>query len=244
MRYVGIDLAAEAKRTGIAVVDESRAGCVVESVCVGADDDALVEAILGADRVGVDVPLGWPETFVEFIAAQAEGALRAPESTGRDWRRSLTMRCTDLEVHRRTGLVPLCVAADRIAHAAIRWAGIEARLKDAGVNAARDGSGVICEVYPAAALKRWSMPFRGYKGRDNAQTRHELVMTVSDAFRSLGWTDHKEMCSRDDNALDAVLSALIARQVANGACEGPPSELREKVRTEGWIWLPDPAARL
>lgn len=148
------------------------------------------------------------------------------------------MRKTDLEVHRRTGLVPLSVVADRIAHAAIRWAGIEARLKEAGVNAARDGSGVICEVYPAAALKRWSMPFRGYKRRENAQARHELVMTLSDAFRWLDWADHKETCSRDDNALDAVLAALIARQVAGGACEGPPDELLETVRTEGWIWLP------
>lgn len=239
MKYVGIDLAAEAKRTGIAVIDEGRSGCVVESVCVGADDEALVEAIQGADRGGVDVPVGWPETFVDFIAAQTEGALRAPESTGRDWRRSLTMRNTDLEVHRRTGLVPLSVVADRIAHAALRWAGIEARLNALGVDVSRDGSGVICEVYPAAALKRWSMPFRGYKGRDNAQSRHELVTTLSDAFRWLEWTDHKEMCSRDDNALDAVLAALIARQVAKGACEGPPDELRETVRTEGWIWLPE-----
>lgn len=238
MRYVGIDLAAEAKRTGMAVITEGRSTCTVEQVRVGVDDDALVTAIREADRVGVDVPLGWPEKFIDFIASQAQGALPSPQSTDRVWRRGLTMRATDLEVHRRTGLVPLSVAADRIAHAALRWAGIEARLRDEGVDMARDGSGVICEVYPAAALKRWSMTFRGYKGPKNAQTRGELVTVLSDTFTWLEWGGHRDLCSQDDNALDAVLAAVIAQQVAGGACEGPPVEWRDAARTEGWIWLP------
>ena len=59
-------------------------------------------------------------------------------------------------MHRRTGLTPgWSVATDRIAHPALRWAGIEARLRDRGLDAARDGSGMLCEVYPAAALQIW-----------------------------------------------------------------------------------------
>lgn len=239
MRFLGIDLAADPKHTGLAVLGGERAN-TLEHVHSGAEDDALFEAIRMADKAGVDVPLGWPEPFVEVIHAHARGTLTVPSSTGPAWRRDLAMRATDRAVHRRTAQTPLSVSTDRIAHPALRWAGLEARLREASVDVSRDGSGVVCEVYPAAALRCWSLPYRGYKGAKNAENRRDLVSAVAGAFPALDWNGHRDLCGADDNALDAVLAALVAREVAGGRCEPPPPELRDLARREGWIWLPRP----
>ncbi|GAA4284166.1 DUF429 domain-containing protein [Brevibacterium daeguense] len=235
---MGIDLAADPTRTGLAVVS-GNGRCIVEDVHVGADDDDVVEAISTADKAGVDVPMGWPDRFVQLIQAHARGAVAAPASTGPEWRRGLAMRVTDRMVHRATGLTPLSVSTDRIAHPAMRWAGIEARLRDIGVDVARDGSGAVCEVYPAAALRRWSLPHRGYKGAKNAGERSALVVALSEKLARLEWNGHRDLCVADDNALDAVLAALVAREVSHGRGEPPPEELRGTARREGWIWLPE-----
>lgn len=239
--YVGIDLAADPRRTGIAVLADSGT-CTVESVRVGADDGDIVAVVRGADRVGVDVPLGWPRAFVDYVSAHSAGTQPALDDPGPAWRRNLAMRVTDREVHRRTGLTPLSVSTDRIAHPALRWSGIESRLRDGGIDAARDGSGVVCEVYPAAALRCWSLPHRGYKGVTNEAARRDLVGSLAGNLPWLQWDEHRELCTADDNALDAVLSALVAREVDRGRCEPPPSELQQLARQEGWIWLPDTPA--
>src|SRR5699024_3585739 len=145
--YVGIDLAAQPRRTGVAVLRETGEGVLLEHVGGGADDDALLDHLQGAAKIGVDVPLGWPKPLVELLTAHAAGTLPAPASAGGDCRRRLALRATDLEVPRRTGLPPVSVATDRIAHPALRWAGIEARLRAEGLETQRDGEGQICEVY-------------------------------------------------------------------------------------------------
>lgn len=234
--FLGNDLAADPKNTGLAILREDGA-CVLDQVRVGIEDDDIVEAIQTAGQTGVDVPLGWPKRFVELITAHAGGTVAAPNSTGRDWRRSHAMRATDAEVHRHTGLTPLSVSTDRIAYPALRWAGIEARLREQGVNMARDGSGVVCEVYPAATLHRWSLRHRGYKGRHNAEQRAELVAALEQKAPWLEWNGHRSVCAADDNALDAVLAALTCREVALGRGEAPPEALRPTAVQEGWIWL-------
>ncbi|ATG51389.1 hypothetical protein CFK38_07520 [Brachybacterium vulturis] len=236
--YVGIDLAAQPRRTGLAVLREDGERCVLDTVRVGAGDDALIGAVSGAAKAGVDVPLGWPRRFVELLAAHAALELSAPESTGDDWRRDLAMRATDRVVHRRTALTPLSVATDRIAHPALRWAGIEARMRDLGLDVARDGSGTLCEVYPAAALRIWGLAHRGYKGDKNQVPRAALVDTLSAREPSLDWNGHRALCASADDALDAVLAALIAREVDHGRAVPPDPEHLELAHQEGWIWLP------
>jgi hypothetical protein len=238
MDFVGVDLAAQPRRTGLAVLRDLGGTLLVTQARSGAEDDELVRAITGSVKTGVDVPVGWPDRFVDLLAAHAAGTLSPPDSTGDAWRRDLAMRATDLAVHRRTGLTPLSVSTDRIAHPALRWAGIEARLRASGLDVARDGSGMLCEVYPAAALRAWSLPHRGYKGTKNAAPRSELVAALSRAVPALDWNGHRERCTADDDALDAVLAALIAREVTHGRAEPPPPELREVARREGWIWVP------
>lgn len=81
-RFVGIDLAAQARGTGVAVLAEDLEGVRIERAVRGAEDEHLLEVLEGALKVGVDVPLGWPRGFVELLRAHAAGELSAPESTG------------------------------------------------------------------------------------------------------------------------------------------------------------------
>ncbi len=243
MRIAGVDLAAEADRTGLAILnvgerESLNAQMTIDELLLGADDHAIRNAITQAGRTGVDVPLGWPQKFVEFVSDHASGELSAPESTDREWRRGLALRETDRYVQRAIGVWPLSVATERIAYAAMRWAGIEAHLRAEGVSTARDGSGVVYEVYPAAALKAWGLQHRGYKGQKNSEVRHQLVDELSKTFPNLEWNGHRDLCVADDNALDAVLAAIIALEAYLGRCEPAPADLKSSALREGWIWVP------
>lgn len=234
---VGIDLAAEASRTALAVLAWSPDGARLTDLRLGVDDDLIRREAREADKVGVDCPFGWPSAFVDVVTAHHRGTLDPPLSSGRDWRRPLTMRATDLDVHARTGLTPLSVSADRIANAALRWAAIAAALTADGHDCERDGSGLIAEVYPAAALHIWKLPHRGYKRASNHAARNELVTLLRDAAPWLDLGTHDLTCRQSDDALDAVICALIARAVWLGRTRQPPAA--SPASAEGWIHLPD-----
>lgn len=236
--YLGIDLAADPKHTGMAVLREIDGGLVVESTAVGVSDAQIIDAVHEADGTGVDVPIGWPIRFAELLQDHAAQRLQPPESTDAAWRRGLALRTTDMAVHRRTGITPLSVSANLIAYPAFRWAGIEAMLRDEGIDTSRDGSGAVAEVYPAAALYRWGLPHRGYKGTKNATVRQRMVQLLATLFPAFDWQGFEALAIADDNVLDAVLAALVTQQMAQGNCEGPAADEREIARAEGWIWLP------
>ncbi|MCF2588666.1 DUF429 domain-containing protein [Brevibacterium sp. UCMA 11752] len=238
MIFGGVDLAAEARRTGIAEVSDD-GELAVKNVHVGADDEQLADLVLASVKTGLDVPLGWPDSFVRHVVEHAAGEMLPPISTDLTWRRAMAMRTTDLVVRDRTGIVPLSVSADKIAYPALRWAGVEARLRVQGTDVARDGSGRICEVYPAATLKCWLLPSRGYKGKQNKALRVDLITQLTRVFPSLNWNGHQEICASDDNAFDAVLAALMAYLVHQDLAVPPPPEASDVVLREGWIWLPE-----
>jgi hypothetical protein len=119
-----------------------------------------------------------------------------------------------------TGLVPLSVAADRIGLAAMRCASPLARLAAAGQPVDRAGAGVVVEVYPAAALKRWGLTHSGYKGAGNAAVRHRLVDALSSQAPWLRLGSFEEACRRSDHALDAVIAAQRSRRRAR-PCHRP-----------------------
>ena len=238
MQFCGIDLAAEPKYTGLATLSAEASSLVVEAVAIGVTDEHLVDAVSQARGTGVDVPLGWPKTFVEFLQDHAQQTLKAPLNTAGAWRRTLALRTTDIDLHRRTGLTPLSVSANLIAYPAFRWAGIEARLRDLNVDVSRDGSGAIAEVYPAAALNRWGIPHTGYKGIKNGSARELIITSLSAHFPELDWNGFDAVALANDDALDAVIAALVQYQIAHGQCEGPPEHLRDIARIEGWIWVP------
>jgi predicted nuclease with RNAse H fold len=155
---VGVDLAAEATRTAVAQLDWTAGDATVLSVVLGADDGAVIAAVSGADKAGIDCPFGWPESFVDFVSTHRVGNVFVPiDIAGRDWRRRLAYRGTDLQVHAVTGIWPLSVAADRISHTAMRCAGLLATLAQQGQPVDRTGTGIVVEVYPAASLATWKL---------------------------------------------------------------------------------------
>jgi predicted nuclease with RNAse H fold len=236
---VGVDLAAEAIRTAVAWVEWSPGRAELTRLTVGMADDEIVEALLRADKAGIDCPLGWPVPFVEFVTAHQAGHVEVPADTaGRAWRRNLALRLTDQKVYERTGLTPLSVSADRIAHAAMRCAGLLTLLAQEGRPVDRCGRGVVVEVYPAASLKQWGLAHRGYKRPRNVEDLERLVDELKAAAPWLDLGSHESDCRRHHDAIDAVIAALAARAAFQGLATAPDEQDLDTAATEGWIALP------
>jgi hypothetical protein len=61
MITLGVDLAAEPKKTGVAWVEWAPGVGRITGLRVGAGDEDLVASMLGARKTGIDCPLGWPK---------------------------------------------------------------------------------------------------------------------------------------------------------------------------------------
>jgi hypothetical protein len=120
----------------------------------------------------------------------------------------------------------------------MRAAGILAALEKAGHDVDRAGTGMVVESYPAAALKRWSLAHRKYKGSEGRLAREALVdqLVARCPGVSLGRFDTAVRDS--DDALDAVICALIARAAALGRVLAPTDDQAARAATEGWIAVP------
>ena len=105
--------------------------------------------------------------------------------------------------------------SDRLA--AMRCAGLIARLAAEGRPVDRSGAAVVVEVYPAAALRHWACRFAATRAPWNAGVRDELV---------------------DQLAAAAPGMRFGARAAALGRVTGPGVEQAAAARTEGWIALP------
>jgi hypothetical protein len=232
---LGIDLASRAERTAACTI-EWRAGRarVVDLAC-GQDDEALVARIAGADKAGLDVPFGWPDAFVDHVARFHAGG---------DWAgatlTALRFRETDRVVAARTGRWPLSVSSDLIGVPAFRAAALLSRLAAEGCAVDRRGGGRLVEVYPAAALRLWGFASTGYKRRE---ARARLTALLAELRRRTGaWLDldasARRLCGASDDALDALVAALVARAAALGLCEPPPPEHAARAAREGWVALP------
>jgi predicted nuclease with RNAse H fold len=235
---VGVDLAAEAATTAMATVEWTTGSAEVSDMAVGVKDEEIVWAVASADKLGIDCPLGWPDMFVDFINEHHAGhVIRPTQVAGKAWRQRLAYRATDHAVRSTTGLIPLSVAADRIGLTAMRAAGLLADLAAAGRPVDRSGSGVVVEVYPAASLKCWKLPHRGYKGSKNREVRRGLVEQLAASAPWLRLGRSAELCVESDDALDAVIAALTARAALLGHVADALS-LRGQAEREGWIALP------
>ncbi|NGM12038.1 DUF429 domain-containing protein [Verrucosispora sioxanthis] len=238
MLTLGVDLAAADKRTAMATVEWLPDRAMVRDLVLDVSDARIVEASEHADKVGLDCPLGWPELFVALVQAHRTGHVSVADGDAAQWRRRLAYRLTDEVVREETGIVPLSVAADRIAHAAFRGAGLLAMLAAAGHDVDRCGDGRVVEVYPAAALCRWGLAYRGYKGRGQDVRHADLVTALCRAAPWLELGAFDRLCRRSHDAFDSVIAALNARAVAIGRAAEPDDEQRTVARIEGWIALP------
>jgi predicted nuclease with RNAse H fold len=238
MRTLGIDLSADPKRTAVCTIDWRTA--TVKFHKRGASDQQLVEAVLAVDRAGIDAPFGWPDAFVEAVSAHRAGG---PWS-GRGFdvvthRRGLRYRFTDLRVARGPVRPPLSVSSDRIAVTAMRCAELQDQVSQHETVDRAGIDGRLLEVYPAAALRAWRLPSDGYKGTKNRPALAALVARLVEHCDSLTIeAADLERCTRDDDELDALVCALVARAAALGLTDAPgPAELPQ-ARREGWIHVP------
>ncbi|NNK63671.1 MAG: DUF429 domain-containing protein [Gemmatimonadetes bacterium] len=244
-QIVGIDCAAQDRNVGVAVgaggSDSGGAGCTVLEAATRLHDP--VEWILERvdwDRpviLALDAPLGWPVEMARRLGRHAPGEALDVEAN------HLFRRRTDHEVRARTGKVPLDVGADRIARAAHGALGVLARLRRRSGRPlpllweppGPSASGVI-EVYPAATLRQWQWPDRGYKGKNpsDCDTRRVIVGRLGEVVE-LSETAVDNALEQADT-LDAVLCVLAAVDFLGGRCPPAPddAEVREQ---EGWMWV-------
>lgn len=241
MRTLGVDLAAAAKKTAAAVVEWADGKARLAHLSLDVGDEEIVRLFAASDMTGIDCPLGWPDAFLPFIAGHlASDAGPVLEHDGIEGRRLLAYRDTDRFVTGKTGLIPLSVSADRLAHPAMRCAVIQAKIaRDAGPQA-RDGSGRLAEVYPAASLKGWGIHARGYKGRGAPETAR-LSAALADLTLKAPWLDlagHRDDLAASDDMFDALIASLTARAVSLGRTLRPDAGHAAAALSEGWIHLP------
>ncbi|MFF2030922.1 DUF429 domain-containing protein [Arthrobacter sp. NPDC058192] len=241
MRTLGVDLAAAAKKTAAAVIEWAGGGARLAHLSLDVGDDEIVRLFAGCDMTGIDCPLGWPDAFLPFLAGHlASDAVPVLGHDGIEGRRLLAYRDTDRFVTGRTGLIPLSVSADRLAHPAMRCAVIQAKIaRDVGPQP-RDGSGGLAEVYPAASLKLWGIHARGYKGRGDPEAA-QLATALAGLTRKAPWLDlagYGADLAASDDMFDAVIASLTARAVRLGQTLRPGAGDAAAALTEGWIHLP------
>lgn len=239
IRTAGIDLATEPDRTGLAVMEWAEGGARVVEVRLGASNDDIVGLALNVELMGIDCAFGWPDAFVDFVAAHRAGEILGEEASGdRDWRRSLAYRATDRAVHARTGRWPLSVATDRLGLTALRCAVLLNAVAAAGAPVDRSGAppSRLVEVYPAAALRCWEIRQAGYKS--DAARRAEVLDELLAAAPWLEVGMFREVMLETSDALDAVLSAIVAGFAYAGAVDAPRDDALDAAAREGWIALP------
>jgi hypothetical protein len=236
MRTVGVDLAAQPKKTGIAWIDWSDDGQGSATFATGAGDDAILMALRDPDTevIGFDVPLGWPDRFVDMLVAHHDqktiGARAWPELY-----EAARLRTTDHWIQDVCGANPMSVSANMIGATAMRAAWLLSQAQEAGVAIDRSGmTGKVVEVYPGAALRRWGLSPAGYKSGD------AVAAHLQQLFTALTRGTHMTLASAvsNDHELDALVCAVVARMARTGLTHDIPAEHRDVARREGWIHLP------
>jgi predicted nuclease with RNAse H fold len=246
---VGIDLAVQNAGTASCRIEWASAGPKIGTPLLGRSDDQLMEDVKGADIVGIDAPFGWPEPFFDAIRAhRAHGAWPGRGKGLEQFRQTLRLRCTDLVVKREALLTPLSVSADKIAVTTFRCALLLDRFEyERRWRIDRSGlTGRAVEVYPAAALKQWDLTQpKSYKAAGAYAERTAIARGLAKALDVTLPSAVEKACRETDHALDALVSAVVARAAALGWTRRPWSDdERERAIVEGWIHFPHPEAAL
>jgi len=241
VRTLGIDLAAQPANTSACSIEWGANLPAVSELRSGLDDEALLDAISGADKVGIDAPFGWPDEFVDAVAAHRDGTGWPGSGEDQDiYRFHLSFRATDRRLIERGSRRPLSVSTDLIGVVAMRCAYLLDRLAARGEPVDRAGTGKVIEAYPAPALSGWGMSAVGYKSRVGVARLPELLSTLEEGLGGIEMTQQqRESAESDHNCFDALVASLVARAAALGLTQPPePGEEADRADREGWIHVP------
>lgn len=250
MRTLGLDLSVVDSKTWLASIEWADGRGTLVALLDGLSNSEIIDEARKrspAEVVGIDCPFGWPRDFVELVRAHSEGTVDHHIADADNWRSTRTKRVTDLLVQATPGLKvnPLSVSSDKIGATAMRCATLLAEMTSKGLRVDRSGrEGIAVEVYPAASLNSWDLPFKGYKETKRRLAREALVNRLLDraGWLSVG-NEHREQLTRHDDALDAVVAALSARAARWDLATGPTDGAEAAaVSVEGWIWVPQPGS--
>src|SRR5690349_15568525 len=67
MRTLGVDLAAAAKKTAVAVIEWSDDRARLAHLALDVDDQEIVDLFGTCGMTGVDCPVGWPDALIPFL---------------------------------------------------------------------------------------------------------------------------------------------------------------------------------
>jgi predicted nuclease with RNAse H fold len=241
VRTLGIDLAAQPPNTSACTIEWGPGRPIVSGLRSRMDDDALLDAIGGADKVAIDAPFGWPDEFVDAVAAHRNRAGWPGSREDQDlYRFQLSFRATDRRLIEHGARRPLSVSTDLIGVVAMRCAYLLDRLAARGEPVDRAGSGKVVEAYPAPALASWGLSATGYKSRVGAARLPELLSQLEEGLGGLEMTmQQREAAGSDHNSFDALVCSLVARASALGLTQPPdPGHEADRATREGWIHLP------
>lgn len=241
MRTLGIDLAAQPRNTSVCAIDWGAGHPVVSELRSGLDDAALLDRISDAEKVGIDAPFGWPDEFVDAVAAHRDRRGWPGSSEDQDlYRFHLSFRATDRRLMEGGARRPLSVSTDLIGVVAMRCAYLLDRLAARGEPVDRAGSGKVIESYPSPALTSWGLSSVGYKSRVGASRLPSLLDRVEEGLGGIEMTpSQRGAAGSDHNCFDALVSSLVARAAALGLTQPPETaEERDRAVREGWIHVP------
>ena len=246
-RTLGIDLASQAKETGVCLIDWATTPATVVNLGAGALDDARLLELMtdpGVGKVGIDAPFAWPLAFVDAVATYRDHGTWLALA-----HEDVRFRGTEVVVAEVTGQAPLSVATSDLAWPAMRLARLLTQFADTEGPIDRSGGGRVAKVYPAAALRRWEVIASGtsvsdaaYKGDKPGREDRRRALMASLRSQLASQVDVNEatfdLCVADDDDLDAFVSALVARAVQVGLSAEIPAGMRWLALREGWIHLP------
>jgi len=224
---IGIDLASQPRNTAACSLCWHANEATVKLIDLNITDEKLLALASTGDKVGIDVPFGWPEEFVNAVSAH-QGQREWPQAQSCN----LRLRQTDAFVWKAIGKQPLSVSTDKISIPALRMAALMVRLARSGTPIDRTGAGRFVEVYPAAALRRWGIA----NAKKDSPALLPAIMARAPWLRMT--EKSRALCAVSRDACDALVAALAARAAAVGVCESIPEEHRRIAGVEGWIALP------
>jgi predicted nuclease with RNAse H fold len=235
MRSLGVDLATAVTNTAACVLDwDGGSPRLVSLLPSNVDDARICELAADADVTGIDAPFGWPIPFSDALTGYSSGAPWPRTRPDGLWFRRTDERALAVA----GGRPPLSVSSDRIARPAERAARLLTLLGSADRAAARDGSDDVIEVYPAGALRCWSVPADGYKRPTGIAARERIVAAVVAALGVEFDPDQHLALTGTDHATDALIASLVARAFAKGCVVRPEGPDQPIALIEGWLYLP------